>query len=708
MKELTLQSPLTDLPGVGKVRAEAFARLGVFCVRDLLYHFPRAYENRGDIRPVSSATDGASHALLLIVGTEPRTARLRRGMNITKFQAFDESGTVEISFFNQPYCRSIFTVGSEFRFYGKLTPGKKRATMINPAYEKVEGDTPLPEMNPRYPLTEGLSGKTIASAVEAALPALATVKDFLPEDIRQRHALPSLATAIRTLHTPSMQEALRPALQRIAFDEYLTFSLGLALTRRQGTQGGAPPCKRQNITPLLELLPYTLTDSQKAAVREIAADMARKDGVPMSRILVGDVGCGKTVCAAIAAYIAILNGHQAAVMAPTEILARQHYYELSELFGKLGLKTELLLGSTTPREKARIYASLAADGEERTDLLIGTHALLNEKLVFSDLGLAVTDEQHRFGVGQRIAIRERNPGAHLLVMSATPIPRTLALVLYGDLDISRITEMPKGRQRVDTHLVGEAMRPRLNEFIRRAVSEGGQVYIVCPAIEEEDDAVPLGRVLLPGEEERPPIKTAVEYAEMLATVFPEYAVTYLHGKMKPQEKDEVMRRFAEGKIDILVSTTVIEVGVNVPNASLMVVENAERFGLSQLHQLRGRVGRGSRKSYCILVSDAQGETARRRLSALCHTYDGYEIAEEDLRLRGPGDFLAAQEDTAIRQSGGLRFSPIAAAAGKEILAAAFTEAADLLKKDPSLTAQENLPLYREIDRLFHIGQNTFS
>lgn len=708
MKELTLQSPLSDLPGIGKVRAEAFSRLGVFCVRDLLYHFPRAYENRGDVRPVATAADGTAHALLLTVGTEPKTARLRRGMNVTKFRAFDESGTVEISFFNQPYCRSVFTVGSEFRFYGKLTPGKKRASMINPAYERAEGDRPLPEMNPRYPLTEGLNGKTIASAVEAALPLLATVKDPLPEEIRQRHALPSLATAIRTLHTPSMQEALRPALNRIAFDEYLTFSLGLALTRRQGKQGVAPACKRQNVSPLLDLLPYTLTDSQKAAVREIAADMASPNGIPMSRILVGDVGCGKTVCAAIAAYIAILNGHQATVMAPTEILARQHYYELSKLFGGLGVKTELLLGSTTPREKARIYAALAADGEERADLLIGTHALLNEKLVFSDLGLAVTDEQHRFGVNQRTAIRARNPGAHLLVMSATPIPRTLALVLYGDLDISRITEMPKGRQRVDTHLVGEMMRPRLNEFIRRSVNEGGQVYIVCPAIEEEDDAVPLGRVLLPDEEERVPMKTAVEYAEMLATVFPEYAVSYLHGRMKPAEKDEVMRRFVEGKIDILVSTTVIEVGVNVPNASLMVVENAERFGLSQLHQLRGRVGRGTRKSYCILVSEAKGEAARRRLSALCNTYDGYEIAEEDLRLRGPGDFFATGEDDTIRQSGGLRFSPIAAAAGREILAAAFSEAADLLARDPDLKNEENLPLRREIDRLFRIEQNTFS
>ncbi len=708
MKELTLNSPVTDLSGIGKTRAEALARIGIFSVRDLLYHFPRAYENRGDIRTVAEATDGTAHALSLIVATEPKTAKLPRHMTLTKFRAFDETGTVEIVFFNQPYCRDVFTVGDEFRFYGILTQDKRLYRMTNPAYEPILADRPLPDMVPRYPLTEGISSKIIATAVAAALPCLSGLSDFLPENIRQKYLFPTLATAIKTLHDPLTQDLLRPAFDRMAFDEYLTFSLGLSLSRRTHRGALAPRCERQNITPLLDRLPYELTASQKAAVREIAADMAREDRRPMSRILVGDVGCGKTVCAAIAAYIAILNGHQVAIMAPTEILARQHYNELSPLFTALGAHTELLLGSTTAREKTRIYASLQGEDVPRTDLLIGTHALLNEKLVFADLGLAITDEQHRFGVGQRTAIRDRNPNTHLLVMSATPIPRTLALVLYGDLDISRITELPSGRQRVDTFLVGEPLRERLHGFIRRTVAEGGQVYVVCPAIEEEEpDAIPLGRVFLPEDREPLPLKTAVDHAEQLTALFPDCTVACLHGRMKPADKDSVMRRFAEGAIDILVSTTVIEVGVNVPNASLMIVENAERFGLSQLHLLRGRVGRGTRKSYCILVSDAKEETSKRRLTALCSTYDGYAIAEEDLRLRGPGDFFAAESDT-IRQSGGLRFSPIASAASPEIIAAAFSEAAALLAEDPDLSDPAHRPLAEEVHRLFRITENTFS
>ena len=709
MKDITLESPLTALPGIGKTRAEAFARLGIFCVRDLLFHFPRSYENRGDVKTIADAQDGETHALSLVIADEPRTANIRRGMSITKFHAFDASGRVEILFFNQPYCRDLFTVGDEFRFFGKLTREKHTLRLTSPAYERIVPGEPLPDFVPRYPLGEGITQKILANAVQAALGCLSGLKDFLPENIRQKMGFPTLATAIRILHDPPARAQLATALDRLAFDEYLTFSLGLALTRRTQEEAPGIPCPRLGISPLLSLLPYELTESQKSAVREIAADMSRKDGRPMSRILVGDVGCGKTVCAAIAAYIAFLNGHQAAIMAPTEILARQHYADLAPLFEALGARTELLLGATSARERTRIYASLTAPVGDRTDILIGTHALLNERLEFSDLALAVTDEQHRFGVGQRAAIRKKNPNAHLLVMSATPIPRTLALVLYGDLDISRITELPKGRQRVDTHLIGEALRDRLNGFIRRAVSEGGQVYIVCPAIEETDDGtIPLGRVLFPGENEEIPMKTAVEHAERLMTVFPECTVAYLHGKMKPAEKDAVMQRFAAGDIDILVSTTVIEVGVNVPNASLMVVENAERFGLSQLHQLRGRVGRGTRKSYCILVSDTTAPKTRQRLGALCNTYDGYEIAEADLRLRGPGDFFATSSDGALRQSGGLQFSPIATAASHEILTAAFAEAAEILKADPDLTSHENHPLAEEIHRLFTLGEHTIS
>lgn len=706
MKELTLNSSVLGLPGIGKTRAEALSRIGIFTVRDLLLHFPRAYEDRGRVKTALEATDGETTSLILTIASAPYTAKLPRHMTITKFRAFDETGTVEVVFFNQPYCRDIFSVGDEFRFYGKLTPDKRIYRLTNPAFEKISPDIPLADMVPRYSITEGIGEKIVTQAVAAALPCLSGLLDFLPENIRLKYELPTLATAIKSLHAPLEQEDLRPAFRRMAFDEYLTFSLGLALSKRHRTEAEAPLCLKQNITPFLELLPYELTSSQKEAVREIAADMARPSRVPMSRILVGDVGCGKTVCAAIAAYIAIRNGHQVSLMAPTEILARQHYHDLAPLFQALGARTELLVGATTAKEKARIYASLTAEKNERTDLLIGTHALLNERLEFADLGLAITDEQHRFGAMQRTAIRTRNPRAHLLVMSATPIPRTLALVLYGDLDISRITEMPAGRQRVDTFLIGESMRDRLYGFIEQTVKDGGQVYVVCPAI-EEDGAIPLAKVFLPDEDSGTPLKNAVEHADHLAARFPEHTVACLHGKMKPADKDAVMRRFADGKIDILVSTTVIEVGVNVPNAALMVVENAERFGLSQLHQLRGRVGRGTRKSYCILVSEAKGETAKRRLSALCRTYDGYAIAEEDLRLRGPGDFFAGEDDT-IRQSGGLRFSPLAATADPAVISSAFAEAATILEADPDLTLPEHRALSEEIHRLFRIEENTIS
>ena len=708
MKKLSLSSPLTDLPGIAKVRAEAFRRLGICTVRDLLFHFPRSYENRGDIKTLAEAIDGGPHALALVVATPPKTANIRRGMSITKFRAFDATGTAEIMFFNQPYCRDIFAVGEEFRFFGKLSLEGRVLRMTNPSYEKIAPDIPLADLVPRYPLGEGLSPKIISNAISAALSCLDDVEDFLPEDIRRKRSFPTLATAIKTLHEPPTAPLLRSALDRLAFNEYFVFSLSLAMAHRKHASSGGAACTKQNISPLLALLPYELTESQKTVVREIAEDMACTDGIPMSRILVGDVGCGKTICAAIAAYIAILNGHQATIMAPTEILARQHYHDLSQFFSQLGIKTELLIGATPAREKNRICKELAEMGKNRIDLLIGTHALLNEKLVFSDLALAVTDEQHRFGVGQRAKIREKNPSCHLLVMSATPIPRTLALVLYGDLNISRITEMPIGRKRVDTHLIGEALRERLNGFIRSTVSDGGQVYIVCPAIEEDEGAIPLGRVYLEADEHVSPLKTAVEHAEALASLFPEYRIAVMHGKLKPIAKDDIMQRFSDGKIDILVSTTVIEVGVNVPNASLMIVENADRFGLSQLHQLRGRVGRGTRKSYCILVSDTKGETANRRLQALCHTYDGYAIAEEDLRLRGPGDFFGSYAEDTVRQSGGLHFSAIAASADPTIPKAAFEEAKRILECDPELIRPEHRALATEISRMFCVENTSFS
>ncbi len=710
MERLTPQSPVSMLAGIGKSRAEAFARMGIFTVRDLLYLLPRSYENRGDIRLLGDLPTEGPAAFRLTVATAPKSVSIKRGKTLTKFYAFDESGRIEIVFFNQAYCDKIFAVGDEYRFFGRLTPQKRSFQLINPAYEPIREGEALPDLVSVYPLTEGLSRNIILKAIGSALSVLPQIEDPLPEGIRQKNSFPTLATALYTLHFPEGQAALSSALSRVIFDELFAFSLGIALTKQRRSGVPAVPCPYQNVSPLLSLLPYTLTDSQKEAVRQIAADMKGDKGAPMARILVGDVGCGKTVCAALAMYIAILNGHQAALMAPTEILARQHYKDLQPLFERLSIRCELLIGATPKKEKERIREALLSEKQGRCDIVIGTHALLSESVGFADLALTVTDEQHRFGAGQRATLKEKNEEAHLLVMSATPIPRTLALMLYGDLDVSRITELPKGRQRVDTFFIGESKRDRLNGFIEKQVSEGGQVYIVCPAIEEsEDESLPLESFLSFAEkEEKPPLKGAIEYAEKLIGIFPTLRIAYLHGKMKSTEKDAIMHRFSEGEIDILVSTTVIEVGVNVPNASLMIVENAERFGLSQLHQLRGRVGRGEKKSYCVLVSDSKGDAAKRRLSALCKTNDGYEIAEEDLALRGPGDFFAASYGDTLRQSGGMGLPLASLCKDNRLIELASFEARALLAEDPTLSLPDNRAALSEVNRLFAINQNTFS
>ena len=485
------------------------------------------------------------------------------------------------------------------------------------------------------------------------------------------------------------------------FDELFFFSLGLAQRSKKERESGAYPCRKQNISPLLSLLPYELTGAQKRAISEIAADMRRD--IPMNRMVVGDVGCGKTVVAAAAMLIAVMSGAQAALMAPTEILARQHYAELSPIFQQLGVSCALLVGATPAAEKRKIKAALSCVSEElRLQVVIGTHALISDGVEFSELALAVTDEQHRFGVSQRNALSAGAEHTHVLAMSATPIPRSLALTIYGDLDISRIDEMPPGRQKVDTFAVDESYRARVNGFIEKTVREGGQVYVVCPSIDEsaqvEGGEVGMEDIAEEGFEEKPPLRAATVCAEELAAALPDVSVALIHGRMKPGEKDAIMRAFADGETDVLVSTTVIEVGVNVPNASLMIVENAERFGLSQLHQLRGRVGRGKRKSYCILISDSHSENARRRLSVLTKTNNGFEIAEEDLAMRGPGDFFGGRTAGEIRQSGGVRFRFADLCGDAGLLARASEEAHGLLQEDPGL---ESHPVLRhEIAKMF--------
>ena len=711
-----MDTNIKKLYGVGAARAAAYARLDVYTVGDLLQHYPRGYEDRGNIRLLCECDGTGKSATILTVATEPKSARIRGRMSMLKFRAYDDSGVCEITFFNQEYLRNVFTPGTDFRFYGKVEKKGNRYFMTSPVYEPVREGVELPPLVSVYPLTEGLSQKQIAKDMRAAL-TLASVGgeayDPLPEDIRRRNSLCLRSYALRNIHIPDSFSALAAAKKRLIFEEFFTFALGLSMASRKNTHTPAIPCKESDISALTERLPYTLTSAQLRVIDEIRRDMAKDRA--MNRLLVGDVGSGKTVCAAAAMLIAVQSGRQTALMAPTEILARQHHADISALFAPLGIRCELLIGATSASEKKRIYNGLASsDPTQRISVVIGTQALLNESISFFAPGLVVTDEQHRFGVGQRATLAQKNALSHTLVMSATPIPRSLALALYGDLDVSAIDEMPAGRQRVDTFVVDESYRARLDKFILKQISEGGQVYIVCPAVDSEDgddeySDLSLDDVTAEGDvRKRPPLKSAVKYAEELSERFPDLSVAFLHGKLKSREKDDIMRDFASGATQILVSTTVIEVGVNVPNACLMIVENAERFGLSQLHQLRGRVGRGKRKSYCILVSESASadSPARQRLDVMKNCYDGYSIAERDLEMRGPGDFLRTSGDASIRQSGGVRFRLAAMCDDHSLFKTAFAEARTLIEADPEL--QEHPELAEQIRSMFASDAGTIN
>ena len=713
--EALLAAPLLRQPGEGEKRAEQLARLGLHTVSDLLFHFPRAYENRGDVVSLAGTQEparaGARQAVILTVSTAPRRSRLKNRMTLLKFRAFDDSGTCEVAFFNQDYLADSFPIGAVFRFFGRVERTGRGFSLTNPAFEPYTEGSALPPLFPVYPLTEGLSNKLISGLIRQAMPAIARMEDPLPEDIREREGLCTLAFALRTVHCPPDFQSLHTAKTRLAFDEFFRFALGLGMQGGGARVGGAPVCcvSEETFAGFRALLPYQLTAAQERTIAEIRHDMA--SGTAMNRMLVGDVGCGKTVCAAAAVYVAVRSGRQAAIMAPTGILAAQHAAELIPLFARIGIRGELLTGATTAARKRKIRAALAdPDPAARLDFVIGTQALLSAGVDFAAPALVVTDEQHRFGVNQRAALSDKNRHAHLLCMSATPIPRSLALVLYGDLDVSRIDQMPPGRQRVDTFVVDESYRARLDAFIRKNVAAGGQVYIVCPAVEQAEGAeeadeaglIPLTAdfaAATPPAPTLPPLRAAVQYAAELAERLPDLRIGFVHGRMKQAEKDGIMQAFTAGEVQVLVSTTVIEVGVNVPNACLMIVENAERFGLSQLHQLRGRVGRGNRKSYCILVRAGGGDAARARLEVMRTTYDGFRIAEQDLAQRGPGDFLAPAAGGSIRQSGGFRLAEGWNDAG--LMDRAFGDARALLASDPTLGEH---PLLRDaVRRGFDVG-----
>lgn len=616
------------LPGIGPKKAELFARLGVRTLGELVRFFPRDYEDRTRLLPVASLEVDTPACFLATVVTEPHTHRIPKGggraTEITKLTVADHTGRLNLTFFNASFSVQRLHRGESYCFYGTVTGDYLGYAMVNPQFEPLDATGGVTRsIVPIYPLTAGLSSRQVAQAVQHALERVA-LPETLPERLRRDYVLCGAEEAYRQIHEPQSMEALEAARRRLVFEEFFRFSLALALVRTRRTVQHTAPYDTRRAAPFFAALPFRLTGAQQRAIDEIFEDFRR--GVPMSRLVQGDVGSGKTMVAAAAACCAAKNGAQVALMAPTELLARQHYERLAPMLGALGISCGLLVGSMTPKQKAQCREALQAG---TIDLIVGTHALFSEATVFKRLGLVIADEQHRFGVAQRAALLRKGEQPHLLIMSATPIPRTLALFLYGDLDVSVIDELPPGRQQVDTFLVDERYRRRLNAFIRKQADEGHQVFIVCPAIEENgtDD-----------------LKAAEQWAQTLQEqVFPQLRVALLHGKMRGAEKEAVMQAFAEGEFDLLVSTTVIEVGVDVPNATLMVVENAERFGLSQLHQLRGRIGRGSAKSYCVLVSETRSDETRKRLKALCATSDGFRIAEEDLQQRGPGDFFGSRQ-----------------------------------------------------------------
>ena len=705
---LGLQSPVTALSGCGKKRAELLAALGIENIGQLLRHFPRGYQNRGDVKALDRSSVGETGAFVLTVSSAPVSVRIPGGRTLTKCKAFDGILGATLVFFNRPYIKDVLRVGCTYRFWGKLSEGKNGLELLPSTLEPVTEGRELKKLIPIYPLTEGLTQSFISGLVLNALTVLPeeVYGDVLPEEVRESLGVCGVLEAYRCVHDPKSAEMIEKGRERFVAEELFVFACSVAgaKSRRKSAVGKKMDAEKSKLYDFTAALPYTLTKAQSKVISEIRKDMTGQ--YPMARLVSGDVGSGKTVCAAAAAFIAVRNGMQCALMAPTEILASQHYRDLSALFEKLNIRCGYLSGSLTVAQKRRIYASLES-GE--IDFVIGTHALLSDGVTFKELGLVITDEQHRFGVVQRAGLSAKGETPHVLVMSATPIPRTLALILCGDLDISVIDELPPGRQPVDTLVVGERHRDRMNGFIKEQVESGRQVYIVCPTVEsteETEEADERGGEtefirfdFEKSEEHLPKLKSAVSYEEDLRTrVFPTLRTAFIHGKMSSTEKYDVMRRFENGEIDVLVSTTVIEVGVNVPNATVMVVENAERFGLSQLHQLRGRVGRGSDKAYCILVSDANGERAKQRLEIMKTVRDGYKIAKYDLEMRGPGDFLSFEERSA-RQHGAFGFKLAGLCTDTLMLEKCFSEAERIISEDPGLTSEKNNLLSKEVKRV---------
>ncbi len=674
-----LSKEICYLKGVGPVKAEKLAKLGIFTVGDLLTCYPREYRDLSHPVPVEIASFEEKCCVKATVTTSAIERRLQGGRTLYTLTAHDGQTSFRVLFFNAKYAAESLKRGQTYLFFGKVGGSLLKREMVSPlVYTLSQGDGLVPV----YPLTAGISNKVMNTLVSNAFTALnGSLEEFLPAWMLQTYHLMDRTQAVQTVHFPKNREQMLSARRRLIFEELLILQIGLRYLKHR-SRGVSGLTIEKDFTPeFWQSLPFTPTSAQRRVTDECVDDLTK--GIPMNRLVQGDVGSGKTAIAAALCHTVAGNRLQCAVMAPTEILAQQHYQSFSKMLAPFGISVGLLTGSAKAKEKRQILEALQ---NGTLQVAIGTHALLEDAVQFQALGLVVTDEQHRFGVVQRSRLAAKGEDPHLLVMSATPIPRTLAMMIYGDLDVSVVDELPPGRQSIETYAVPTSYRPRVYEYIRKFLNEGQQAYVVCPLVEEDEDG-------------KTDLTAAVEYRQRLQEEFSTYQVGLLHGKMKPKEKEEVMRAFAAGEIHILVATTVIEVGVDVPAANLMVVENAERFGLSQLHQLRGRVGRGNHAAACVLISDAKGEIATKRLQVLKETNDGFRIADEDLKLRGPGDFFGA------RQHGLPQMKLADLLTDTEELTAASAAAGVLLKQDPALTKQEHRGLAIQVKRLLEqVGQ----
>lgn len=671
---LDLYKDVQYVKGIGPKKADKLNKLGIFTLKDLLYYFPRQFEDRNNLKKIAQLEDDEKVTIKAVISSI-NTFSPKEGMTLTKIDVKDETGSAKLVFFNKSYIKNTFRPGDSILVFGKV---KKKFNNLELTSCELEYLTNSPKNTcrfmPVYQLTYGVTNKEIMSIIRTVLEDKELIiQEYMPKRIIEKYRLCNIDFAVRNIHSPSNKESLKIALYRIVFEELLILQLGLFVFKSgRNKEDGIKFEISKDLKNIISSLPFKLTKAQNRALDEIIQDMD-SDKI-MNRLVQGDVGSGKTVVALLALANCVLNGYQGALMAPTEILAGQHYISLTEFLKDFGINVGLLIGSLTKKQKDTVLEQIK---NNEIDILIGTHALIEDKVEFNNIGLVITDEQHRFGVMQRSKLSMKGANPDILVMTATPIPRTLALILYGDLDISIIDELPPGRQPIETLAIEKNKRDRAyNNLVRREVEAGRQVYIVCPLV-EESEAIEA--------------KSAVELVEELrAEYFQDLRLGLLHGKMKSSEKDEVMGRFKNKEIDILVSTTVIEVGVNVPNATLMIIENAERFGLAQLHQLRGRVGRGSHKSYCVLIYDSKTEVCRQRMAIMEETNDGFKISEKDLEIRGPGEFFGTRQHGLPELKVANLFKHI------KILKLAQQEARYILGEDNNLQLKENMPLKKEI------------